>query len=167
MRPSNNLENKALSDTYWRFNIYESLGSQFFTTTTGIQSGLDAFDESRFVMTFLTTLRVMEILCSFWLVLEGKIGKEIPESLRLEFLEKFLANNFALLDAEGNTSGPLNRGGIADLPLLRTLLAICQNSFVFVIITSLSELYFRFRRFVLLTQTKKVISMNYGSSTSC
>ena len=97
----------------------------------------------------------------------GEIGKEIPESLRLEFLEKFLANNFALLDAEGNTSGPLNRGGIADLPLLRTLLAICQNSFVFVIITSLSELYFRFRRFVLLTQTKKVISMNYGSSTSC
>ena len=167
MRPSNNLENKALSDTYWRFNMYESLGSQFFTTTTGIQSGLDAFDESRFVMTFLTTLRVTEILCSFWLVLEGKIGKEIPESLRLEFLEKFLANNFALLDAEGNTSGPLNRGGIADLPLLRTLLAICQNSFVFVIITSLSELYFRFRRFVLLTQTKKVISMNYGSSTSC
>ena len=167
MRPSNNLENKALSDTYWRFNMYESLGSQFFTTTTGIQSGLDAFDESRFVMTFLTTLRVMEILCSFWLVLEGKIGKEIPESLRLEFLEKFLANNFALLDAEGNTSGPLNRGGIADLPLLRTLLAICQNSFVFVIITSLSEIYFRFRRFVLLTQTKKVISMNYGSSTSC
>ena len=167
MRPSNNLENKALSDTYWRFNMYESLGSQFFTTITGIQSGLDAFDESRFVMTFLTTLRVMEILCSFWLVLEGKIGKEIPESLRLEFLEKFLANNFALLDAEGNTSGPLNRGGIADLPLLRTLLAICQNSFVFVIITSLSELYFRFRRFVLLTQTKKVISMNYGSSTSC
>ena len=167
MRPSNNLENKALSDTYWRFNMYESLGSQFFTTTTGIQSGLDAFDESRFVMTFLTTLRVMEILCSFWLVLEGKIGKEIPESSRLEFLEKFLANNFALLDAEGNTSGPLNRGGIADLPLLRTLLAICQNSFVFVIITSLSELYFRFRRFVLLTQTKKVISMNYGRSTSC
>ena len=38
----------------------------------------------------------------------------IPESL--EFLEKFLANNFALTDAEDNTSGPLNRGGIADLP---------------------------------------------------
>ena len=71
----------------------------------------------------------MEILCSFRLVLEGKTGKEIPESSsRLEFLEKFLANNFALLDAEGNTSGPLNRGGIADLSLLRTLLAIRQKS---------------------------------------
>ena len=31
-------------------------------------------------------------------------------------------NNFALSDAEDNTSGPLKRGGIADLPLLRTLL---------------------------------------------
>ena len=49
-------------------------------------------------------------------------------SSRLEFLEKFLANNFALSDAEDNTSGPLNRGGIADLPLLTTLLAIHQKS---------------------------------------
>ena len=69
-----------------------------------------------------------EILCSFKLVLEGKTGKEIPESSRLEFKEKFSANNFALSDAEDNTSEPLNRGGIADLPLLRTLLAIHQKS---------------------------------------
>ena len=40
----------------------------------------------------------------------------------------FLANNFAFSDVEGNTSGPFNRGGIADLPLLRTLLTICQKS---------------------------------------
>ena len=109
-------------------SMYESSGSQFFRTTTGIESGPDASDESRLVMTFLTILGVMEILFSFRLVLEGKTGKEIPESSRLEFLEKFLANNFALSDAEDNTSGPLNRGGIADLPLLRTLLAICQKS---------------------------------------
>ena len=70
----------------------------------------------------------MEILCSFKLVLEGKTGKETPESSRLEFKEKFSANNFALSDAEDNTSGPLNRGDIADLPLLRTLLAIRQKS---------------------------------------
>ena len=119
MRPSNNLENKTL---------YESSGSQFFRTTTGIQSGPDPFDESRFVMSFLTNLGATEILCNFRLVLEGKTGKEILKSSRLEFLEKFLANNFALSDAEDNTSGPLNRGGIADLPLLRTLLAICQKS---------------------------------------
>ena len=59
----------------------------------------------------------MEILCSFRSVLEGKTGKEIPESSRLEFSEEFLTNNFALSDAEDNTASPLNRGGIADLPL--------------------------------------------------
>ena len=79
-------------------------------------------------MTFLTILGVTEILCSFKLVLEGKTGKEIPESSRLEFIEKFSANNFALSVAEDNTSGPLNRAGIADLPLLGTLLAIHQKS---------------------------------------
>ena len=79
-------------------------------------------------MTFLTILGIMEILCNFRLVLEGKAGKEIPESSsRLEFLEKFPANHYALSDAEDNTSGSLNREGIADLPLLRTLLAIRQK----------------------------------------
>ena len=36
--------------------MYESSGSQFFRTTTGIQSGPGAFDESRFVMTFFNHL---------------------------------------------------------------------------------------------------------------
>ena len=79
-------------------------------------------------MTFLSIFGVTEILSSFRLVLEGKSGKEIPESSRLEFLEKFSANNFALSDAEDSTSRPFNRGGIANLPLLRTLLAIHQKS---------------------------------------
>ena len=74
-------------------------------------------NESRFVMTFVTILGVIEMLCSFRLFLERKTGREIPESSRSELLEKFLANNFALSDAEDNTSGPLNRGKIADLPL--------------------------------------------------
>ena len=86
--------------------------------------------------------------------------------------------NFALSDAEDNTSGSLNRGHIADLPFLRTLLAICQKSrepsfwevmdscFIsickfgsfknpFATITSLSEHYFRIRRFILLVKMKK------------
>ena len=74
-------------------------------------------------MTFLTILEVTKILCSFKLVLEGKEGKEISESSRLEFLDRFSANNFTLSDAEDN----YNRGGIADLPFLRTLLAIHQK----------------------------------------
>ena len=79
-------------------------------------------------MTFLTILGVTEILCSFGLVLGGKTGREIPGSSRLEFLEKFSANDLALSDAEDNTSGPLNRGGITDLSLLRKLFAIRQKS---------------------------------------
>ena len=141
-------------------------------------------------MTFLIIPGVTEILCSFRLVVEGKTGKEMPESSRLEFLEKFLANNFALSDAEANTSGKLNKGRTADLLLLRILLAIHQKSrepcfwevmmdscFIsickfgsfknpFAMITSLSKLSFRFRIFILLVQPKKVIYMNYGSSTS-
>ena len=79
-------------------------------------------------MTFLTILGVTGILCSFRLVLEQKTGKEILESSRSKFLERFLANNFALSDVEDNTSGPLNREGQADLPLLSTLVAIPQKS---------------------------------------
>ena len=45
-------------------------------------------------MTFLTILGVTKILRIFKLVLEEKTGKEIPESSRLEFLEKFSENNF-------------------------------------------------------------------------
>ena len=62
-------------------------------------------------MTFLTILRGTETLCSYRLVLEGKTGKDIPQPSRLEFLEKFSANNFILSDAEDNTSRPLNREG--------------------------------------------------------
>ena len=60
--------------------MYESLCSQFFRITTGIQSGPYAFGELRFAMTFLIILRNTETLCSFRLVLEGKTGKETPES---------------------------------------------------------------------------------------
>ena len=80
------------------------------------------------MMTFLIILEVTEILCSFKLVLKGKTGEEVPGSSRLEFLEMFSAKNFALSDAEDNTSRPLNKGGIADLLLLRTLLATHQKS---------------------------------------
>ena len=144
-------------------------------------------------MTFLTIFGVMEILSSFRLGLEGKTGKEIPESSILEFLEKFLANNFALSDSEGNKTNPMNREAVEmyHLPLFKTLLAIhpkvqrakflesdglfyfssiykfcsCKNTFI--MITSLPELYVRFRRFILLVQMKKVIFMNNSSRTSC
>ena len=104
---------------------------QFFRTTTGIQSGPDAFDKLRFVMTFLTILGVTQILCNIRLVLEGRAGKEIPESSRFEFLEKFSASNFAFSDAEDNTSGTLNRRGFFKIKkfIKRNLLKIFDLPF--------------------------------------
>ena len=108
-------------------SMYESSGSQFFRTTAEMQSKVDIFDKSGLVIIFLMNLGVIEILCSYRLVLEGKASKDIFKSSRLEFLVKFLVNIF-LLDAEVNTSWVLSRGVIADLFLLRTLLAILQKS---------------------------------------
>ena len=166
--------------------MYGSSGSQVFRTTTEIKSGPDTLDESGFVMNFLTALGVMEIFCTIRLVLEGRAGKEIQE-----FSEKFLINNFAWSNAEDNTSGLLNSGGKADLSLLRTLLVILQNSqepsfwevmdsFVLVAYASLAALKALLQWLlacpnfntldsgnILLVQVEKVISLNYGSSTSC
>ena len=80
--------------------MYEKPSSHFFKTTTGIQSGLDDFDESRLITTFLTILVVTEILCSFTFLLEEETDEEISDSARLESFKKFLANNINLSDAE-------------------------------------------------------------------
>ena len=51
--------------------MYECSGSQSFRTTNGIESGPDAFHKSRFVVTIVTILVVMEIFFCFRVVLEG------------------------------------------------------------------------------------------------
>ena len=53
-------------------------------------------------MTFLTSWGVTEIY-SFKLVLEGKKSRQIRVSSTIEFLEKFVIDNFAFLDTENNT----------------------------------------------------------------
>ena len=77
-------------------------------------------------MNFLINVEVTEIF-SFRLVSEGNAGNEIPDPLSLEFVEKLSVSIFALLDAEDNTSGRLNRGGKAELPFLKALVAVRQN----------------------------------------
>ena len=75
---------------------------------------------------------------------EGKTGTEIPKLSIIGLLKKVLANNFALSDAEDNTTRSLNKASIADLALLGTLLAMCQKSSEPSFwITSLFELYFK------------------------
>lgn len=74
-------------------------------------------------MTLLTISRVTCILCYFRYVLEGRTAIQS----RLEFSEKILTNSFALSDTDNNNSGQLVRGDLADLLLVRTLLAILKN----------------------------------------
>ena len=124
-------------------------------------------------MTFLTILEVTEILCSFRLVLEGKTG---PEWSRLEFLETFCfircrrqhlwvveKRRYSRFAFAKNTWEPSFWNMMDSCFITISKFGSFKN--LFATITSLSELYFRFRRFILLVQTKKVISMNYGSST--
>ena len=96
--------------------MYESSSSQLFRTTTGIQSGPDTFGKSMFAMTFKNHIGSYRNIMQFQISPKRENSKEIPKSSRLEFLEKFSANNFVLSDAEDNTSRLLNRDGIADLP---------------------------------------------------
>ena len=76
--------------------MYENSGSHFSRASTWIESGLDTFDKSGLGITFLYNFWTQRIFFSFRLVLEGKTGKKIPDSLRLEFLKKIFENSFAL-----------------------------------------------------------------------
>ena len=54
--------------------MYQSSSSHFFRTTSGLQSGPDALDESRLAMTLFINLQVKVILCIFRLVLKWRAG---------------------------------------------------------------------------------------------
>ena len=148
-----------------------------------------AFDKFRFIMTYSTILGVTEIICSLRLVLEGKTGKKISESWRLEFLKVFSKqfcfircrrqylqatelrrySRFTFVKNTIGNSPKATRAHFLGSDGLCSSICRCKfGSFKnhFATITCLSELYFRFKRFILLVHTKKVISMNYGSSTS-
>ena len=129
MKSSNHLENKTSSDTYGRVQLVCKKVQDHSSLKPPLEYNQDQVPlKIKVFMTFLTIIGVTEILCSFRLVLEGKTGKEIPESSRSEFLGKFYANNFVLSDAEENNLWLLNRGSLAELPFLRILLAIHENT---------------------------------------
>ena len=50
----------------------------------------------------------------------------------IRVLRKVFSKRFFLSDAEDNTSGLLDRGGIEDLPLLRTVLALYHFIYLFI-----------------------------------
>ena len=92
MRPSNNLENKIPLNI---LNNSASMKVQVYSSWQQLRP--DDFGKSRLVMTLLTSLLVLGKLCSLKLVLEGKECKDIHVSSKLEFVERFLANNFVFV----------------------------------------------------------------------
>ena len=104
MKPPNNLEKKILSDTYRRVQLVRMKVQAHSSLEPPLEYNHDQIPlMNQGKITFVTILVVIEILCSFRLVLERKIGKGIPKPSRLKFLEKILSNNFALSDAKNNT----------------------------------------------------------------
>ena len=177
MRSSNSLEGKILSGIYWKDQLL-CLKVQTHSSLEPLEFNRCQSVLKRLVVIFVNNLRVTGILCSCRLVLEGKAGKEIPDSLRVELLEQISANNLVLSNKENNSSRSFSRAGIEYLPLLKKLLAICQklwqpsfwerilfyftsirksdnfrNSFAMV--TRLFELPVKCRKLILLKQNKR------------
>ena len=88
-------------------------------------------------------------------------------------VEQRRCNRFTFAENTISNSSKVTRAMFLGSNGLFCFISICKfGSFCndyknpFATITSLSELYIRSRRFIILIQTKKVISMNQGSSTS-
>ena len=107
--------------------MHEISGSEFFRTSTRIQSGPAAFRWIKVHYDLFNHFERHANIMSYTLVPKGKTGNETTESSRLEFSEKLIAHKFPWSDAADNTSGAFNRGGILDLALLRRVLEICLN----------------------------------------
>ena len=72
-------------------------------------------------MAYLTTLIIIDIFYSLRIVLDEKVDREVLEWSMLAFSGEISAKNFALPGTEDKTSGPLNKEGLADSLLLKTL----------------------------------------------
>ena len=86
--------------------MYESSGSQFFRTTTGMQSGPDNLDESRFVMTFLA---ILGNIMQFQISSRRENRQRDTRVIKIRVSRKVLSKIFALSDAENNASSLPNR----------------------------------------------------------
>ena len=84
-------------------------------------------------------------------------------------VEKRKYSRFTFVENTSSNSSKVPRAKFMRSDRLFCFNCICKlGTFknTFAIITSLSELYFRFRRFILLVQTKELFSVNYGRSPS-
>ena len=107
MRPCNNVEKK---DSFRHIlkslaSMYESSGSQFqfLRTNTGIQSGPDAFDESRFVMTFLTIFGSYGNIMQFQISSRSEYRSRNTRVIQIRVLRKVFSKQFCLNQMQKTT----------------------------------------------------------------
>ena len=84
-------------------------------------------------------------------------------------LNEYRYSRFTFVQNTITNTSKVARAKFLESDRLVFFISICKFGSLknaFAIITGLSKLHFRFRRFILLVQTEKVISMSYGSSTS-
>ena len=73
MSPSENLENKILPDTYWRFQLISMAALARSSLEPPVEYSQDQMPlTNQGLLTFLTNLKVKEISCSFRLVLRDQ-----------------------------------------------------------------------------------------------
>ena len=134
-------------------------------------------------MTFSTNLWVTEVLFSFRLVPEGKTGKKLLKSSRLESPKIVYSKQFCFIRCRRQLLRSLNKVGIADFSLMRTLLAIREmsqkpsfgevvDSFVLLAYAILAACRTNLQwliacvKIFYISAKVKIISMSYGSCTS-
>ena len=111
MIPSNSLESKIPSGTYWRVQLV-CIKVQANTSSEPPQEHSQGW-QIKVGYNLLNQLR------SYINIILFQISPKQKNRLSFEFLEKNFGNSFALAKAEDNTSGLSIRGSIADIPLLR------------------------------------------------
>ena len=145
-------------------------------------------------MNFINRSRHIKYCGTCWNIMQFQINsRKVIRSrdiwvIRIRVLSED-SSKFNSSDPEDNKSAPWNRGNIAGLTLMGSILAIWRNwrnpsfwgfkepcfitistfgSFKnsFTTISNLSELRFIHRMFILLVQTKEVISISYDSCTN-
>ena len=180
MRPSDNLDNKTLSHILNSLtSMYEISGSQFFRTTTGIQSGPGCSRWIKVRYDLFNHLGSYKNIMQFQVSSRRKNRQRDIQFIKIRVLRKVFSKQLGFIRCkiqhvwviEQRKYGRFTvvENTISNLPKVpRTKFlwvfglfgsfSICKfGSFKnrFATINSLFELYFRFRRFILLVQTKK------------
>ena len=90
MKLSKNQEVKIHSDTNWKIQLVYMTVQVHSSSELIVEhkENQNSLSNQSWLWPYLSNLRVKRMLCSFSLVLEGKIGKKIPESSWLEILKK-------------------------------------------------------------------------------